>query len=100
MLTLPPCHPVIRYELKLALREYFMHAQAAMMTFNERALLQQLSPHLQARVTSLANAGLIRQVPFFKDMEERCITAVMMALHPNLFVPEEMICVMGETGMR
>jgi hypothetical protein len=32
------------------------------MTFNERRLLHQLSPHLQARVTNLANAGLIRQV--------------------------------------
>ena len=62
-------------ELKLALREYFMHAQAAMMTFNERALLRNLSPHLQARVTNLANAGLIRQVPFFQHMEERCVTS-------------------------
>ena len=85
-------------ELKHSLREYFMHFQAAIGTFNERSLLCQLSPHLQARVTNLANAGLIRQVPFFQGQEDRCITAVMLALTPNLFVPDEMICYMGETG--
>ena len=85
-------------DLKVALREYFMHFHAAMMTFNERSLLTQLSPHLQARVTNLANAGLIRQVPFFEGQEDRCITAVMLALTPNLFVPNEMICFMGEIG--
>lgn len=53
-----------------------MHYQAAMMTFNERALLKQLSPHLQAAVTNCANAGLIRRVPFFQHQEERCVTAV------------------------
>ena len=85
-------------ELKHTLREYFMHFQAAMVTFNERSLLEQLSPHLQAKVTNLANAGLIRQVPFFQGQEDRCITAVMLALKPNLFVPDEMICYMGELG--
>ena len=85
-------------ELKHSLREYFMHFHAAMLTFNERALLGLLSPHLQARVTNLANAGLIRKVPFFQDSDERCITAVMLALKPNLFVPEEIICYVGELG--
>jgi len=85
-------------ELRSQLREYFMHYQAALMTFNEKHLLHQLSPHLQARVTNLANAGLIRQVPFFAQQEERCITAVMLALQPHLFVPDEVICHMGEVG--
>ena len=36
-------------------------SQASMMTFSERKMLGVLSPALQARITSLVNAPLIRQ---------------------------------------
>ena len=74
-------------ELQQSLREYFVHWQAreptaeldahgwhvrttstripwqaSMMTFSERKMLGVLSPALQARITSLVNAPLIRQV--------------------------------------
>jgi hypothetical protein len=37
-------------KLKTQLRDYFMHYQAALLTFNEKLLLAQLSPKLQAQV--------------------------------------------------
>jgi cyclic nucleotide gated channel beta 1 len=85
-------------DLYRQLREYFIHYQAAMSTFHERTMLKELSPCLQARVAGLANAGLIRQVPFFQNADERCITALVLCLEPHLFVPDEIICYQGEVG--
>lgn len=91
-------HMQMPKELQQSLREYFMHYQASMVTFNERRLLQMLSPHLQARITNLVNSTLIRRVPFFKTAEERCISLVVMSLEPHLFVPDELIIHAGDVG--
>ena len=91
-------HMEMPKELQVALREYFVHYQASMDTFNEAKMLQILSPELQARITSLVNAPLIRQVPFFRTAQERCISQIVLALRPHLYVPGEMIIYSGDVG--
>ena len=84
--------------LKRDLREYFIHYERSAMTFHERDMLSVLSPGLRTRVAALANETLLRAVPFFKDAEEGCIAAMVLELHPRLYVPAEVIIIQEHIG--
>lgn len=85
-------------ELRQKLREYFVHYQNAVDTFNEHNVLQMLSPGLRASLCSLANAPLLRRVSFFREVDEGCVSEMAQLLAPNLFVPDEIIISMGTIG--
>ena len=70
--------------LKQELREYFIHYERSQMTFHERDMLSVLSPGLRTKVAALANSTLLRAVPFFRDAEEGCISAMVLELNPRL----------------
>ena len=85
-------------DLRQKLREYFVHYQNAYDMFNEREVLEMLSPGLRSQLSALANAPLLRKVSFFTDVDEGCITEMAQVLKPNLFVPDEVIITMGNLG--
>ena len=88
----------VPYELQKTLREYFVHYEDALITFNERNMLSVLSPGLRAQVAALANAPLLRRVPFFEKAEEACIAEIVLELEPHLFIPSELIIHQGHMG--
>jgi hyperpolarization activated cyclic nucleotide-gated potassium channel 1 len=85
-------------DLRKKLREYFVHYQNAADAFNERVVLEMLSPGLRASLCSLANAPLLRRVSFFEDVDEACVNEMAQLLVPNLFVPDEIIIMKGSVG--
>lgn len=89
---------VVPERLKRELREYFIHYERAAMTFHERDMLSVLSPGLRTKVAALANAALLRAVPFFKDAEEGAISEMVLELNPRLYVPGEVIIVQDHIG--
>ena len=47
---------------------------------------------------ALANAPLLRRVPFFKDVDDGATSEMAQLLTPHLFVPEEVVIAVGTIG--
>ena len=84
--------------LAVKLREYFVHYANAADTFNEQAVLSFLSPGLRSDLCALANAPLLRRVPFFKDVDDAATSELAQLLTPHLFVPDEVVIAVGTVG--
>ncbi len=86
-------------DLRRELRGYFQQLRQTSLLFeDERRLLARLSPELRSRVQRLANSGLIKKVPFFKNAGDRCIADILAGLEQQLYVPGEIVINEGDIG--
>lgn len=76
-------------DMRLRLREYFVHSKHLQLATAHSSLLEQMSPMLQGQVVWQISERWLKHVWFLKDAEDGFMVQLSLNLHPSVFAPEE-----------
>lgn len=91
-------HYEVPKNLQSEVTSFFHHLWARKMSDDERAILNDLPPALQAELQTYMNLKPISRVALFKDVSFNCLAAASKRLEQKFFSPGEKIITKGEIG--
>jgi len=77
-------------EMRVRLREYFVHSFHLRTEARNRHLLTEMSPALQSEVVLRCNEKWLRRVRFLRNSSGHFMVQLALSLHPMLFAPGEL----------
>eukprot|EP00747_Dinoflagellata_sp_TGD_P212210 gnl/TRDRNA2_/TRDRNA2_85327_c0_seq1.p1 gnl/TRDRNA2_/TRDRNA2_85327_c0~~gnl/TRDRNA2_/TRDRNA2_85327_c0_seq1.p1 ORF type:complete len:528 (+),score=69.48 gnl/TRDRNA2_/TRDRNA2_85327_c0_seq1:155-1738(+) len=78
-------------DLRLELREYYLHRKLAYHRTKQVALLSEMSPALQGRVSRWVQASMFSQIWFFREATDGFVAGVFRRLAIAYYPPRELV---------
>ncbi|MCB1146198.1 MAG: cyclic nucleotide-binding domain-containing protein, partial [Leptospiraceae bacterium] len=86
--------------LRKRVRSYYNYLWDVRKGNDQYKILNDLPLHLRSEVSMFLNRDLLKKVPLFEHASDEMLRELCLALHPEIFMPGDIIFRKGESGSR